>query len=411
MQTVAIVGAGIAGVTACRSLRESGFSGSIILFGDEAQEPYDRPSLSKSTLKTGGAPPPLAKPGWEQEYDVEMRLGERVISVDFHAKSLVLDRQRSVTFDKLVLAAGARARSLAAARSAPPGTVHVLRTLADSAALREELGAGRRVIIIGGGLIGCELATTVRTMGCEVVLLESADELLLRVLGRKMGAWCRDRLTGLGVEIHLGVSVTSISADAGVRDVRCSSGRRFAGDVAIVCVGAEPSVELARGAGLACNRGVLVDACGRTDNPAVFAIGDAASWPLRDGGQRSLETYLNSQSQAICAASSIVGQAKPAPQIPISWTEIAGSHIQMMGDVEGPGAIVERKSPEGDANMYLRLHNGVIQAAISIDRAKDFAFVTKLIEREFEVDSNMVADGATGMRDVFKAASRADVKC
>jgi len=406
MQSFAIIGAGLAGATACRSLRDQGFEGKIFLFGDEPYEPYDRPSLSKSALATKSAPPLLMGCNWSEEFRVEKCLGVRVEAIDLPSMRIEVSSGSDLKFDKLLFATGSRARSLRLdAHSETPG-LYSLRTLDDCVALQGAISPGVQVIIIGGGLIGCELATTIQKMGAKAIILETANELLLRVLGKTIGAWCREELEAIGVEVHTGVSITHVDLDPSFREVRCGDGRRFSGDLAIVSVGAEPVTDLAEHAGLACARGIIVNSVGMASSDTVYAAGDVASWPLRSGGRRSLETYLNSQNQAAVAAGAMLGKGEPTPQVPVSWTEIAGHRIQMMGDVTGPGNVVTRVDPGGTGMTVCRLNGGELQSTVSIDQSADFSFASKIIERRMLVDAESIRDPLIRMKDIFKLAAK-----
>lgn len=263
----------------------------------------------------------------------------------------------------------------------------------------------RHVVIVGGGLIGCEVATTARKVGLEVTLLEAGSELLTRVLGRQVGAWCRQRLEGLGVEVRLNTAVAEFVGRDYVSAVMTSDGNRFDVDSVLVCVGAEPNTVLAQSLGLKCDRGIVVDAAGSTDHPTIFAAGDAASWPLRSGGRRSLETYLNSQKQASAVVAAMLDRSIPAPQVPLSWTEVAGHHLQMIGDIEGPGEFVARGRIDDGPGSVFRLLGGEVVAAVAIDSPRDFAVVTRLVESRAVVSAHALGDGSSHLRDLLKGRS------
>jgi biphenyl 2,3-dioxygenase ferredoxin reductase subunit len=177
-----------------------------------------------------------------------------------------------------------------------------------------------------------------------------------------------------------------------------------AADLVLVSIGADPADELARAAGIACARGVLVDATGASSCPQVFAAGDVAAWPLRGGGQRSLETYLNSQAQTEAAASAMLGKPVPALQVPTSWTEIAGHRIQMIGDAEGPGEIVLRGDAQnGQPLVLFRLLDGCVEAATAINAAKEFSVATRLVGARVPVSAGQLQDVGLNLRDLLKA--------
>ncbi|MFP3562994.1 NAD(P)/FAD-dependent oxidoreductase [Paraburkholderia sp. SIMBA_030] len=399
---VAIVGNGVAGFSTAQALRADGFDGRISLIGSEAYLPYDRPSLSKAVL--GGLlerPPVLAESAWFDEARIELLTGRTVSSLDAVARRIGFEDGATLAADAIVLATGSRARGLPLPGSQLRGVVS-LRTYDDVQPLCRSWTTGTRLVIVGGGLIGCEVATTARKLGLEVTILEAADELLVRVLGRRVGAWLREALLAMGVQVELRTGVAGFSGAQQLEAVTASDGRRFTADNALVCIGAEPADQLARQAGLTCDRGVIVDDRGATSAEGVFAVGDVASWPLRDGGRRSLETYLNAERQAAAVAAAILGKARSAPQVPVSWTEIAGHRMQMAGDIEGPGEFIMRGTLGDGAALLFRLSGGRLQAVVAMDAPRDFAVATRLVEAGAVVEPARLGDLSNNMRDFLR---------
>lgn len=403
IQTIAIVGAGLAGATAARALRDKGFEGHIHLIGDESGHAYDRPSLSKAVLLGDlDAPPAIIDGSWYASAQIDVQREARVSHVELTARRLCLDSGKHLVFDRLLLATGARARRLAIPGGDLAG-VYTLRDFADSHALREALKPGVSLIIVGGGLIGCEVATAARKAGVEVTILEAAGELLMRVLGRRAGAWCRAELERAGITVHRNARASRLDGTTCVQGVVCADGRRTPADVVLISVGAEPATDLAEQAGVTCGGGVLVDASGASSCPEVFAAGDVAAWPLIEGGRRSLETYLNAQSEALVAASSMLGDRAHARQIPLSWTEIAGHRIQMIGDTVGPGELVlSGDESSGGPFSLFRVTQGRIVAATTVDAARDFACASRLINAQIPIDADRIKDPDFNLRDLLE---------
>jgi biphenyl 2,3-dioxygenase ferredoxin reductase subunit len=404
IETIAIIGAGLTGAMAARALRAHGYAGRIHLIGDESHQAYDRTTLSKAVLMgETPEPPAIMDASWYASAHVDVHLGRRVSHLDLASRQIQFESGAPLAYDRLLLATGARARRVAIAGCDLAG-IHTLRDLADSQALRQALQPGQSLVIVGGGLIGCEVATTARKVGVKVTILEAGDELLLRVLGHRTGAWCRAELERLGVQVERHAQASRFEGEGHVRAVVCADGRRVAADLVLVSIGADPADELARAAGIACARGVLVDATGASSCPQVFAAGDVAAWPLRGGGQRSLETYLNSQAQAEAAASAMLGKPVPALQVPTSWTEIAGHRIQMIGDAEGPGEIVLRGDAQnGQPLVLFRLLDGCVEAATAINAAKEFSVATRLVGARVPVSAGQLQDVGLNLRDLLKA--------
>jgi NADPH-dependent 2,4-dienoyl-CoA reductase/sulfur reductase-like enzyme len=402
MDGIAIVGTGVAGMSTAHALRSEGFEGRLYLIGEETHTPYDRPSLSKAVLAGELAmPPSLVPSAWVEEKRIEALFGTHVRSIDPQAGALELSSGSRLAVDRILLATGARAR-----RPAIPGAslegVFTLRTLDDALRLKGECRPGREMVIIGGGLIGCEVATTARRLGLAVTILEAADELLLRVMGRRMGSWCRRLLESAGVRIVLGVQARQILGAARVTAVACSEEMVFPAELVLISVGAEPAVEIAAAAGLRCDRGILVDASGATEAERVFAAGDAACWPLLDGHRRSLETYLNTQAEAAAAASAMLGRPRLVPQDSLSWTEIAGRRLQMAGSIDGPGELVLRGQIDAGPGLLFRLVEGRVVAAVGVDAPKEFSQAARLVARRACVAPEALADAAIPLKQLLR---------
>ncbi|MFZ2390114.1 MAG: NAD(P)/FAD-dependent oxidoreductase, partial [Polaromonas sp.] len=246
IETIVIIGAGLAGTMAARALRAQGYAGRLHLIGDESQQAYDRTTLSKAVLTGEQAEPPaIMDASWYASANVDIQLGRRVSGLDVASRQVRFESGAPLAYDRLLLATGARARRVAIPGGDLAG-IHTLRDLADSLALRQALQPGQSLVIVGGGLIGCEVATTARKAGVKVTILEAGDELLLRVLGHKTGAWCRAELERLGVQVERNAQASHFEGEGHVRAVICADGRRVAADQVLVSVGADPADELAR---------------------------------------------------------------------------------------------------------------------------------------------------------------------
>lgn len=402
IDTVVIVGSGLAGVRAAQTLRAEGFDGRLHLVGDEPHHPYDRPSLSKEVLAgTFESPPALVEQDWLKDQAIELVAGDAVTSIDGDTCRLQFASGARLRADRILLATGARARRLSLHGSTLPG-IHTLRSLNDARQLQHELRPGRSLVVVGGGLIGCEVASTARAVGVDVTVIEVASELMQRVMDPVTARWCRLALEREGVNVLLNAGVSGFEGAHQVSAVVCSDGRRVAADVVLVSIGAEPSTELGVMAGLRCDRGILVDATGASDHPAIFAAGDAASWPLAGGGRRSFETYLNAQAQANVAAQAILGKSVPSPQMPLSWTRLASHHVQMAGDLAGPGQTVLRGDLAADAFLVFRVLDGRVAGCVSANTPKDFAVARRLVDAGTRVDAVRLGDTAIHLRDLLR---------
>lgn len=404
IKSIVIIGAGLAGITAARTLRSEGYKGRIHMIGAERVIGYDRPSLSKSVLSgKDPLPPPLIDPSWYEEAQIDLRLGDLISEIDIENATVRFQSSDDlIAYDRLLIATGSNARHMPVEGSDLEG-VFYLRGSTDSLALREAMHPGRSLVVVGGGLIGCEVATTAREAGLDVTILEAGDELLLRVLGREAGKWCRTQLEELGIKVELNTLVSSFAGEEYVDSVVCSDGSTLLCDLVLISIGAEPADELARNAGLHCDRGVVVDASGKTSCKNVFAAGDVASWPLVAGGRRSLETYINSQKQAEIAARSMLGSSSLFPQIPSSWTEIAGYRLQMSGDINSPGELVIRGDWQNDEPFLLfRIFESRIYAVIAINTPKDFSLACRIMTSGIDISEEALKDVSVNLRNLLK---------
>lgn len=401
---IGIVGSGLAGAGVATSLRAQGFDGRILLFGDEGEHAYDRPSLSKAALiERHEGPTSLMPAGWLETNRIELIEAAPVVSFDAAARILTDAAGNSFAVDSVVFATGLKSRRLGIPGEDLPGVQH-LRTWQDQMALRDALRTGARIAIVGGGLVGCEVATSARQLGADVSIFEAGDELASRVLGNAVGARCRANLEALGVDVRLGASVSAIEGNGHVQAVVSGEETRVAADLVLVCIGGIPADDIAAAAGVACDRGILVDAQGRSSCAGVFAAGDVASWPLRDGTRRSLESYLNAQEQAACVAATVLGGGSPALQLPKGWTEIAGRKIQFVGNMTAPGELIVRRRAEERAHVaFVVGAEGQLQAALAVDAPGEFASAMRLVEQELRPSLAQLRDAEVPLREILRS--------
>jgi NADPH-dependent 2,4-dienoyl-CoA reductase/sulfur reductase-like enzyme len=399
---IVIIGAGVAGATAAQMLRAEGYDGRITLIGGEPNPPYDRTTLSKAVLMGEvDSPPLLIPPNWWEEAWIERREGCLVTDIDPISMMVTVEDGTKVSGDRFIIATGSRARKLAVPGSDAP-EIRTLRTSDDAMSLRTIWKSGTSVVIVGGGLIGCEAATTARKLGCEVTILEASDEILVRVLVHTVGGWCRTQLEALGVKVVRSATLDRFVSDSRSISVQMKDSQRFTADSILICIGAVPADELARNAGIHCDHGIIVSAKGETTSAGIFAIGDVANWPLRGGGRRSLETYLNAQREAATVAMAILGKPETSPQIPISWTEIAGNRIQVIGDFDGPGDVIVRGELGLGPALIFRVNNEIVKAAIGVGAPRDFAMAVKLVENEVVIPRGKLSDPKANIRDLLR---------
>jgi 3-phenylpropionate/trans-cinnamate dioxygenase ferredoxin reductase component len=335
--SIVVIGAGQAGAQLAMSLRQGGFADRILLIGDEPHLPYQRPPLSKKFLSEHRAPDVLflrPEKFWRDQ-DVTLDLGTRVAAIDRTRRCVAVAGGREIDYGTLVFATGTSARMPPIPGIAQAG-VHVVRRIDDVAQLRPALDASRRVVIIGGGYIGLEVAAVVRGEGRDVVVLEALDRVLRRVTGPVVSDFYERYHRERGVHIRLGVTIAAIEGEGRVAAVRLTPDERLPADLVLVATGARANDELARAAGIACDDGILVGDQARTDSPDIYAIGDCTRFPSRRYGRRlRLESVQNAIDQAKAAAASILGKPQPYDPVPWFWSDQYDLKLQMAGISDG----------------------------------------------------------------------------
>lgn len=371
MRTVTIVGASLAGLYAARALRAQGFDGRLVIVGDEPHRPYDRPPLSKGFL-TGATPEAdlaLADAEEETELAAEWLLGTRARGLDARGRTLLLDDGRTVATDGLVVATGARARPL-------PGSdglagVHTLRTLDDARALRDALGGqARRVVVIGGGFIGAETASSCAALGHQVTVVEAAPLPLVPQLGPEMAVFCAALHRRGGVELITGACVAGLHGRAAVTAVELADGRLLPADVVVVGIGAVPNTGWLAGSTLLVADGVLCDDGCATALPQVVAVGDVA----RVCGVRAEHWTSATEQPAVAVRNLLAGRTvehvRPAPYF---WSDQYGARIQFAGRRrDGDTVRIVEGSPEEGSFLCRYERAGTTTAVLAVDRPRPF---------------------------------------
>lgn len=333
MESIAIVGASLAGLRAAETLRREGYTGSLTIIGDEVHRPYDRPPLSKQILSGAwdADRAPLATPDAFDGLDADWRLGVIATGLDLDVRSVALSDGGSVAFDGLVIATGARCRTIAGTDGL--SGVFTLRTLDDCLAIRSELTDGpRRVVVVGAGFIGAEVAATARELGHDVTMVEMASVPFERILGTEMGQVLTDVHREHGVDVRTGVGVDAIEGTDHVERVVLGDGTVLDADVVVVGVGVVPNTEWLEGSGITLDNGVLCDeTC--LAAPGVVAAGDVARWPNRRFDEvMRVEHWDNAVEQGVYAARRLLGiHDGPYTPVPWFWSDQYDRKIQLAG--------------------------------------------------------------------------------
>ena len=341
---IVIVGAGQAGATLAETLRGEGHHGPITLVGAEPDAPYQRPPLSKKYLLGEMSAERLAlKPaGFWADAGVELRTGTTAAAIDRAERLVRLSDGRTLPYDRLALCTGASPRRLPASLGGDLAGVHVIRTRADVDALKPAVLPGARLVVIGGGYIGLEAAAVAVALGLSVTLVEAGPRILGRVAAAETADFFRDLHTRHGVAVIEGCGVTALEGRDGVlAAVRLTDGRILPADLAIVGIGVRPEAGLAEAAGLGVENGIRVDAAGRTDDPAIFAVGDVASFPWR-GRRIRLESVQNAIDQARMTARAMLGEAVTYDPVPWFWSDQYDVKLQIAGLNVGHDRVITR---------------------------------------------------------------------
>ncbi|MFD9442021.1 NAD(P)/FAD-dependent oxidoreductase [Streptomyces sp. NPDC060006] len=375
MRTVTVVGASLSGLYAARELRAQGFDGRLVIVGDEPHQPYDRPPLSKDFLTGRTAEERLALSDAEESADLDAQwlLGIRARGLDARGRTVLLDDGRTISSDGVVIATGASARRLPGCELAG---VHTLRTLDDARTLRTELTAGaRRVVVIGGGFIGAETASSCAGLGHDVTVVEAAPLPLVPQLGPEMAALCAALHRRGGVGLVTGTGVAGLRGTVAVTGVELSDGRLLPADVVIVGVGATPNTAWLAGSTLALHDGVLCDDGCVTALPQVVAVGDVA----RVGGTRAEHWTSATEQPRIAVRNLLAGHtAETVRPLPYFWSDQYGARIQFAGrrlDTDtvriAEGTVIDGE-PGEDGFLALYERDGRTAAVLSVDRPRPF---------------------------------------
>ena len=401
---IVIVGAGHAGGTAAALLRQHGHTGPIELIGEEPVAPYQRPPLSKAYLK-GQADVEdlkLRPDAFYAEQDIVLRLGVRAEAIDRAGKRVRLEGGGEVAYDLLILATGSANRKLSLP-GAEEGDLLELRSLSDAERLKQALGPGRRLAIIGGGYIGLEAAASARALGADATVIELAPRVLARVTCEELSGFFEGYHRARGVEILTGVQVHSVErADGRVAAVRLQDGRRIACDAVLAGIGAVACAGLARESGLDCDLGVVVDTAGRTADPNVFAIGDVTFRPMPHYGDRRhrLESVPGAVEQSRQAVTAILGLPPPPHEVPWFWSDQYDLKLQ----IAGVPFDADRRVVRGDIGAakfaIFHLQGDRIAAVEAVNCPPEFMAGRQLIAQRRRVDIGRLADPTASMREV-----------
>ncbi|KAB0680032.1 NAD(P)/FAD-dependent oxidoreductase [Aureimonas leprariae] len=383
---VIIVGAGQAGLQVALSLRQGGFAGDIALVGDEGRLPYQRPPLSKAYLKEGfGFDRLLFRPeSFFAENSIELRLDDAAVWIDRDRRHVHVASGDTLAYDRLVLATGARNRALPIDGATLPNVL-MLRGAADAERLRAAMETARRLVVIGGGFIGLEVAASARARGLAVTVLEAGTRLMARVVSPAASAFFLDAHRAMGSEVLLEQKVLRIAGPTKAEAVETAEGRHPA-DLVLVAAGVAPNDGLARDAGLAVDGGIEVDGFMTTSDPSIFAIGDCAVFESRHASAPvRLESVQNAVDQAKCVAARILGQDVPYDSVPWFWSDQGTFKLQIAGITAGADHVHAVGSPEDGRFVAYCFRGDRLLGIETINRPGEHMAGRKLLASDFHL--------------------------
>lgn len=399
---IVIAGAGHAGGRAAETLRRLGYRGSVTLIGEEPRRPYERPPLSKQVLLDDTPPEPfLRAEGFYEQQGIDLSLGEPVVAIDLRSRTATKADGREIRFGKLLIATGGRPRRLPHLETGPLPFLY-LRDLEDAFRLRQCLAAGTRVIIVGAGVIGLEIAAAARKRGASVTVIEAADRVMARIVCPAISAWIAARHRAEGVELLTNATAASVIS----KGVCLTDGRIVPGDSVFIGVGIEPNQDFAAAAGIETDDGIVIDEFGRTSAPDIFATGDVACRYVPQYGRRlRIETWANAQNHAIAVASSMLGEPQSDPEPPWYWTDQFDFNLQVAG---APMAETDVVRGDVSSRSYTLFHlsSGRVVGATCVNNRREMALARRLVRDMCHVDPKDLENIAFDLRKAAKDQER-----
>jgi 3-phenylpropionate/trans-cinnamate dioxygenase ferredoxin reductase subunit len=396
-QTFIIVGASLAGAKAAEELRSAGFDGRVLLIGADTERPYERPPLTKDYLRDESPREKtyVHEPGFYEQHQIELETDTTVTELDSAQSRIKLADGRWLDYHRLLLATGAEPRRIAIAGAELDG-VHYLRTLADCDALRDRLQAGGRVVVVGGGWIGSEFAASARQRGLEVTVIDPSPLPLERIFGAEIGAFYRDVHSAHGVQLLLGEGVEAFEGEHAVTRVRTTTGRAIECDFVLVGIGVTPRVELASGAGLEIDNGILVDEKLQTSAPGVFAAGDVAHAFHPFYGERlRVEHWSNALNQGPAAAHAMLGEPVSYDRIPYFFSDQYDVAMEYSGHAPQWDEVIFRGDPANGEFIAFWIREERVVAGMNVNVWDVNEHVQALIRSRQPIDAGALSDRDT----------------
>ena len=403
MNEIVVIGSGQAAIQTVMSLKRNEFTGSIKVIGEEDHLPYQRPPLSKDFLLEEYKPErvSLKKKEFYEENGVDLILGKRAESIDTILKEITLSDENRIRYDQLIIATGSRVRKLNVPGSDKKG-IYYLRDLDDANALKQRLKKNKKMVIVGAGYIGLEVASVAASLGVEVTVIEMANRVMNRTVDPMISSYYQKLHESHGVKIHLDNGLKAFEGDDSVNAVLCSDGLILEADLVVIGAGVLPNQEIAIEAGLECNNGIMVNEFGETSTAHVYACGDCTNHPNKGLNTRlRLESVHNAMEQSKTVANTIMGNKEPYDQVPWFWSDQYDHKLQLVGISGDHDEVVMRGLESEQKFLLFYLKNSELIAVNAINSSKEFLICRKLVANKVKISSDVIKDQSVNLNDLL----------
>ena len=403
MNEIVVIGSGQAAIQAVMSLKRNEFTGSIKVIGEEDHLPYQRPPLSKDFLLEEYKPErvSLKKKEFYEENGVDLILGKRAESIDTILKEITLSDENKIHYDQLIIATGSRVRKLNVPGSDKKG-LYYLRDLDDANALKQRLKKNKKMVIVGAGYIGLEVASVAASLGVEVTVIEMANRVMNRTVDPMISSYYQKLHESHGVKIHLDNGLEAFEGDDSVNAVLCSDGLMLEAELVVIGAGVLPNQEIAIEAGLECNNGIMVNEFGETSTAHVYACGDCTNHPNKGLNTRlRLESVHNAMEQSKTVANTIMGNKEPYDQVPWFWSDQYDHKLQLVGISGDHDEVVMRGLESEQKFLLFYLKNSELIAVNAINSSKEFLICRKLVANKVKISSDVIKDQSVNLNDLL----------
>ncbi|MDG2457011.1 MAG: FAD-dependent oxidoreductase [SAR86 cluster bacterium] len=403
MNEIVVIGSGQAAIQAVMSLKRNEFTGSIKVIGEEDHLPYQRPPLSKDFLLEEYKPErvSLKKKEFYEENGVDLILGKRAESIDTILKEITLSDENKIRYNQLIIATGSRVRKLNVPGSDKKG-VYYLRDLDDANALKQRLKKNKKMVIVGAGYIGLEVASVAASLGVEVTVIEMANRVMNRTVDPIISSYYQKLHESHGVKIHLDNGLKAFEGDDSVNAVLCSDGLMLEADLVVIGAGVLPNQEIAIEAGLECNNGIMVNEFGETSTAHVYACGDCTNHPNKGLNTRlRLESVHNAMEQSKTVANTIMGNKEPYDQVPWFWSDQYDHKLQLVGISGDHDEVVVRGLESEQKFLLFYLKNSELIAVNAINSSKEFLICRKLVANKVKISSDVIKNQSVNLNSLL----------